>query len=237
MKTKHYQSLCILFGLLVVCNTILNGCSPSPEKSIINIPENKVGLIGYGSLTSKEAIEETVGHEYRDSVYHIHLMGFKRAWNFAGDTNDPALPKELLAYQPFFVRDGDTIPIHKAVFLNIMPEASQSINGVLYFVTPQDLERIDAMELGYERIDVSNRLREYTIENGTVYAYKAKPEYILNSSNDSVTAIIDKAYVDLVFQAYARMGEDARKEFDASTKPFDSKLVAPILYLKRRDTL
>ncbi|PKA84281.1 hypothetical protein ATE92_2462 [Ulvibacter sp. MAR_2010_11] len=209
---------------------ITTGCEKSNEKPIIEVPSAKVGMIGYGSLLSREAVEETLGRTYTDSIYTVHVSGYERAWNFAGSTNDPKLPEELLKLDSFYVQGNDTIPFDNIVFLNIEPKPESKINAVLYFLTPKELEKFDTMELGYERIDVTDSIVEYTINGGKVYAYKAMPEYTLNGIGKGKKNIIDQLYYDLVLNANKGNGAEFRKEFEASTLPPDTILVAPVRY-------
>jgi hypothetical protein len=93
----------------------------------------------------------------------------------------------------------------------------------------------DDFELGYTRIDVTERVEEYNFENGKVYAYKALPAYEFDAINDADKSIIEKGYLDLVLASYDTMGSNHRKEFDQSTLPHDPNLVAPVIHRKVRE--
>ncbi|MCR9064291.1 MAG: hypothetical protein NXI00_10020 [Cytophagales bacterium] len=225
---KLFQStLIFLFITIIACQT-------KTEKTPLIVPEGKIGLIGYGSLTSKENVMDQLGHPYHDSLYYVHLNGFIREWNFVGSNMDPNLPKELLEYDSYYLHGEDTLPFQQSIFLNIMSDSSQKINCVLYFIDESELTEIDKMEIGYNRIEVSSSIIEYAISGGPVYAYKAKPSYEYHTETDSLNSIIDLAYAELVFDAYDRLGKEARKEFDTSTKPFAPHLLAPVIRLKRK---
>lgn len=206
------------------------------KKSTIKIKDNKVGMIGYGMLSSLEAIEEVLGRKYNDSIYWVHLEGFQRAWNFVGANNDPNLPAEYLSYDSFYIKENDTIPYQKSIFLNIMENKEVLLNCALYFVTLEELAMFDGMEIGYKRVDVTDRILEYQFGNGIVYAYKALPEYEYNATNNNKEiSIIDQRYLDLVLASYDTQGSESRKEFDLSTIPHDPNLVAPVIHWKVRE--
>ena len=54
MKKLIKTSLKVLAILLTL---IIASCNSNPTKKVITIPDGKVGMIGYGSLTSKESME------------------------------------------------------------------------------------------------------------------------------------------------------------------------------------
>ncbi|MCM4172291.1 hypothetical protein DHD32_12425 [Arenibacter sp. TNZ] len=205
------------------------------NKSIIKIKDGKVGMIGYGMLSSLESVEDVLGRKYHDEIFCVHLNGLQRAWNFVGANNDPNLPSEYLKYDSFFLRNQETIPFEKSIFLNIVENKEVQLNCALYFVTLDELEMFDELEVGYKRIDVTDIVKEYNFENGKIYAYKALPAYEFNPEMDSDKSIIDKGYLDLVLASYDTMGSEHRKEYDLSTIPPDPYLVAPVIHKKVRE--
>lgn len=211
------------------------GCMTSETKPIIKIEDGKIGMIGYGSLTSRKAVEKVLGRPYKDSIYFVHLEDYQRTWNFAGRNDDPGLPEELLTYDSFYLKGNDTIPFQKTLFLNIEPKDTIDVNCVLYFITLEEMDMFDDMELGYARIDVTNNIKEFDFKDGRVVAYKALPEYVFKPEKDKKISIIDKAYVDQVLDAYDKVGTDYRKEFDNSTIALDTSMVAKVIRVKKKE--
>ncbi|RTE54329.1 hypothetical protein EHW67_03950 [Arenibacter aquaticus] len=204
------------------------------KKSIIKIKGGKVGMIGYGMLTSLESIQDILNSPYHGAIYQVHLEGFQRAWNFACPNNDPILQDDYLEYESFFIKNNQHIPFEKTIFLNIIENKAVQLNCSLFFVSPQELAVFDDFELGYKRIDVTHQISEYQFENGKVYAYKALPTYELNALADIDKCIIDQNYLDLVHSSYDALGIESRKEFDHTTVPPNPKLVAPVVHRKIR---
>lgn len=211
------------------------GCKQTPEKPSIDIKDGKIGMIGYGSLTSRKAVEDILGRPYKDSIYFVHLENFQRTWDFAGKNDDPGLPEDMLNYDSFYLKNNDTIPFRKSMFLNIVPNDTIDVNCMLYFITLEEMDMFDEMELGYARIDVTNKIREYDFKGGRVVAYKALPEYVYNPETDKKISIIDKSYADQVLEAYDKVGEEYRKEFDKSTQPLDTTMVAKVIRIKKKE--
>jgi hypothetical protein len=219
--------------ILILLASLLSSCLENHKKPIINIENGKVGMIGYGSLISKQSMESTLLRKYQDSVYLVHLEGFQREWNFVWSNYDTSYSEDDLKYDGFYIREKDTIPFEKIIFLNIMAQKESSMNCVLYFIAPEELIGFDKRELGYERIDVTNLIKEYNFQGGKVYAYKATPNYIYDSDSDYKNSIIEKSYINLVTEACDSIGSYYRQEYEASTKPFDPDLLADKIIWKK----
>lgn len=204
-------------------------------KSTIKIQEGKVGMIGYGMLSSLESLEEILGRKYQDPIYWIHLNGMQRAWNFVAPNNDPNFPAEYIKYESFCLKNNNAIPYEKSIFLNIIENKDIRLNCTLYFLTHEELALFDQFELGYTRIDVTDRVEEYYFENGKVYAYKALPAYEYDAINDEDKSIIEKGYLDIVLASYDNLGNEHKLEFEQSTLPHDPNLVAPVVHRKVRE--
>lgn len=142
MKTSS-----ILVSFILI--TSLLSCGTTKEKETIHIEEGKVGMIGYGSLISFNSMKYTLGRDYVDSTYLVHLEGFHRDWNYVCSYKDSLLPEDIFDYNSFYIRNQDTIRFENAVFLNIVADVESSINCVLYIISEEELEGFDQRELGY----------------------------------------------------------------------------------------
>lgn len=210
MKTK-------LIAISLVFIAVLTGCNKPKKKTIIPIEEGLVGMIGYGSLLSKTSMEETLKRTYTDSVYQVHLEGYQRTWNYVYSINDPDM-------NYYYAKGNDTIAIKNVIALNIEDAKDTQMNCALFFITPEELTQFDEREQGYDRIDVTNAIAEYTFTGGKVYVYKANKEHVFNFDDEGQT-VLPKSYLDLVTKACDSMGTEYRKEFDATTKNLDKVTV------------
>lgn len=190
----------------------------SQQKDTIKIEEGFSGMIGYGSLISLKSMESTLGHQYKDSAYLIHLNGFIRAWTSYRPLNDP---KESNSKYPkfngFILENNDSIPFDGIVQLNVESQENSKINCILYIISDEDLIKFDKREIGYERIDVTDRIEEYNIFGGKVYAYQQAPDYYDKTTLNLAKFLLIEDYVNMIISACDEFGENFRLEFEDST--------------------
>ncbi|TBN04020.1 gamma-glutamylcyclotransferase [Hyunsoonleella flava] len=194
---------------------LLSGCN---NKELITIENGKVGMIGFGSLMSKRSMERTLQRKYEDSVYLVHLEGYQRAWNYYTPI------KRIVDNELFYLNNGDTIPIHNQIALNIMDTPDKKMNCVLFFITPEELIGFDEREFGYNRVDVTDNIEEYRFKGGRIYAYKADDEHTYQHKKGDNT-FLPEYYLNLVTEACDSIGPEFRQEFEASTIPHDAAKV------------
>lgn len=197
------------------------------KKSTIEIKEDLVGVIGYGTLMSKPSMEQSLGHKYEGPTYLVHLKGYVRGWAYRRPNNDPqANGAEVEKIDASYWLDNERIPFDGTVNLNIYPEKNSKINGILYLIAKGDLLKIDKRERGYKRVDVTHSIEEYDFSGGKVYVYEGLPEHPDTSSSDPGKYIIVKEYVDQVTKACDSIGKKFRPEFDKSTRPIAYQVVS-----------
>lgn len=68
----------------------------------------------------------------------------------------------------YYIRNQDSISFEKTVFLNVMNENKSSLNCVLYLISAQELKKFDRRVIGYERIDITNTIKEFNIQGGKI---------------------------------------------------------------------
>ena len=212
LKTLYLISACIF--MLISCND---------AKPTLDIPEGKVGLIGYGSLTSAEQMESQLGKSYEGSVEVVHLEGYQRTW-------DATTPNKLEFPPVGVVMDciyqEDTILPRMFSVLNIHKNEAVAINCCLFIIDEGDLDPIDATEIGYKRIDVTNNIAEYDINKGTVWAYQAEKKYTKTPDPDSVqTYVLPKMYLGFLEAGFKELGTEYEKEFYETTLPIPQENV------------
>lgn len=202
-------------------------CLNEKKKDTIEIKEGFVGMIGYGSLMSLKSMEQTLGHKYKNSIYQVHLIDYNRGWTYFLPINDPqSNSAEDLKYYGFFLQNNDSIPFEGMVNLNIDPKKKSKINCILYLIAKEDLIKFDKREIGYQKVDVTDKIKEYSFNGGRVYVYEHFPDHQYKSSSDVKKYILVKDYVDLITKACDSIGKNFRAEFDKSTCPPSSQIVA-----------
>jgi hypothetical protein len=214
-----------VFALVLFFSSI--SCMIEKEKTTIEIKEGLVGMIGYGSLMSLQSMEQTLGHKYTDSAYQIHVVDYIRGWTYFRPINDPQVTStEGFKYYGFLLQNNDSIPFDGMVNLNIGTKKGSRMNCILYLITQEDLNKFDKREIGYQKVDVTDKIEEYNIKGGKVYVYEHVPDQQHESSFDGKSYILVKEYVDLITQACDTIGKDFRAEFDKSTTPPTSQIVS-----------
>lgn len=68
----------------------------------------------------------------------------------------------------------------------------------MYILNDSDLVAFDKREVGYSRINVTDKIKDIRVTKGEVYAYTALPEYTIKLENDISKNIILKGYVNVV---------------------------------------
>lgn len=216
-----------ILSFTVISITLLSAYCFAQQKDTIKIQEGFVGMVGYGSLMSLKSMESTLGHQYSDSSYLIHLKGFIRAWTSYRPLNDPLAnnPKAPQFYG-FILQNNDSIPFHGIVQLNVESQENSKINCILYLISKEDIINFDKREVGYDRIDVTDRVEEYTINGGRVYVYQQTPNYYSKTTLNLAKFILIEDYVNMITQVCDGIGENFRIEFDKSTLRPSSQVIS-----------
>lgn len=198
----------------------LGSCQEKMET--FSIPEGHVGMFGYGSLMSKSFIETgLVDKAYEGPFVSAQLKGYKRSWTFAWPTDVPLYNVDSTFSKDYILVGGDTIYPKYLHFLNIREDPNTVINGVLYIVPEADLPLYDIWELGYERFEVTELIQGYRVQGGPVFAYKALPDFTLEPNGDFRQNVIERAYWNILEDAFSYWGREFEAEFHKTTDPFD----------------
>jgi len=220
--------------LLYAIVVLLASCQPTPKPSI-DIPEGMVGLIGYGSLTSKEQMAIQLGKPYNGKVEIIHLEGYQRTWT-ATTPNKLEFPPVNSVLNCF--QDGDSIFPQKLSVLNIRENDGVDINCCLFTIDEKDLAPIDKTEKGYMRIEVADRIREFRVSRGKVWAYQAMEDFTeVPKPDSSHTYALPKMYLEFLEAGFAELGEAYRKEFYETTLPIPESVVLDCYMVSPEDSL
>ncbi len=205
----------ISIGLLVLFSCILVGCT-AKRKSTLEIPEGFTGIVGCGTLISQQSLEKTLGHKYEGPSYEVHVKGYERVWRRG----------RPLRTRPYILRGTERVPILGFAALDLSPKKKGWINGVLYLLTDEELQRLDEWERDYRRVDVTDEIEEFRFRGGKVYVYVGLPSSTPSSSADKGIYIQRKEFLDLVTNACDSRGTDFREEFDRTTRPCEYEIVS-----------
>jgi hypothetical protein len=215
-----------ILSLTIAGLTLLSAFCNAQQKETLRIKEGYAGMVGYGSLMSLKSMESTLGYQYNDSAYIIHLNGFVRAWTSYRLFNDPkAGDSKKPEFTAYIIEDSDSIPFDGIVQLNVEYQENSKINCILYILSDEDIINFDKREFGYERVDVTDKVEEYSILGGKVYVYQQVPGYYDTSVINLNKFILIEDYVNMITKACDEFGENFRMEFDKTTLPPSSQVV------------
>ncbi|MEM1338982.1 MAG: hypothetical protein AAF634_15645 [Bacteroidota bacterium] len=201
---------------------LLTCCQPNKKTALI-LPQGKVGLIGYGSLTSSEQMAAQLGKPYTGGVEIVHLEGFQRTWT-ATTPNQLQFPPVGLLLRCLYA--GDSIAPKKLSALNIQKNDSVAINCCFFIIDEEDLEPIDRTEKGYQRIEVTDKIREFNVSGGRVWAYQAMPEFTETPKTENPqNYAVAKLYLDFLEAGFSELGDLYREEFYETTLPIPEQIV------------
>ena len=154
-----------------------------------------VRIFGYGSLLSENSLRGTVPSAR--NIKPVRLYGFVRVFNFPGSTR---------------VCEQSGVPI---AVLNVeKSEWNQCINGIVFEMDEEDLDKLITREQGYELVQVE--VEDYHNKNNKMKAhffrtphYEAYP-YQFESEEQ-------RCYLDLCFEGCEVFGEEFLEEFVKTT--------------------
>jgi hypothetical protein len=160
------------------------------------------------------------------------LRGRRRVWGVAMD-NSVAVP----GYKVYELPDGSRPPVAVA-FLDLEPAGADAVvDGALLPVDAGVLAALDTRERQYERVDVTAAVAAADGADppaGPVWTYVGRAPgraRVAAGRAGAAEVAVQRAYVDLVEAAFARLGADALARFRASTEP----VPFPVLELARID--
>ncbi len=169
---------------------------------------NKKYIFGYGSLVSKNSIQQTIGRQ-PNTLHPAKLKGWVRDWRVILDNSTTTRRFELIP--------NHEIPKYVAA-LNIRKsgknEQATNPNGVLFAVNDSELWQMDEREKHYHRVDITDDV--LGLVPGKVFAYVGKDEFIA-PPNDTRKIILPKSYLRLVQDNFELLGKDELTYFKQST--------------------
>jgi hypothetical protein len=161
-------------------------------------------VFGYASL---------VGAREAATAPAATLGGYAREWNVAMD-NTQTIP----GYRYFVDPDGSR-PAIFVTFLNVVPAAGSSVNGVLLDAASDALERFDRRERNYRRVEVTDAIDPPPAAPVWVYVGLDEARERYERGVRERRCAVSRAYHAAVVDGFRRAGADAHRRFEASTRP------------------
>lgn len=115
-------------------------------------------------------------------------------------------------------------------FLNIRPHPVDTVMGILFQVSDEELQLLDKRERNYKRIDVTNLVDTPIQGQAWVYIGLDEAEKRYQEGLKQNRAMVSRNYFDLVYNAYLSLGNEAFSNYVETT----DELRVPILNLEMR---
>jgi cation transport regulator ChaC len=187
------------------------------------VPTPAIAVFAYGSLVDVASASQTLGRSV-ERVRPAHLHGWRRRFSTARDNRRS---------EKSFARAQDGWVPATVLVLNIEPHAEpgggEPVNGGLIEVGHDELARLDARELRYERVDVTSSVRLVDAPDrvapgpGRVYAYAARTEHL--AERPPQDSVVLAGYAGAVEAAFATLGEEHVRAYRSSTLPYPAPLM------------
>ena len=140
------------------------------------------------------------------------MRGVRRTWGVATD-NSLGIP----GYKMYLLRgDGSRPPVFVA-FLDLLPVAGSSVNGVLRPVDPAELDLLDRRERSYDRVDVTSAIES---PPGRVWAYLGSEggRGRLSRASRVGKAVVSRDYERKVHDGFRALGPAEYEAFLATSE-------------------
>jgi cation transport regulator ChaC len=155
---------------------------------------NEFAVFAYGSLVSPATAAATLGRAVEASA-PLRLRGWRRRWSTFRDN--------LTSEKTFALADDGSLPAW-CIGLNVERDDEElGPNGVLLYVTAEEVDRLDVREMRYDRVDVTHAFEDLPASM-TAFAYTAKPRHHAPEPPDG--AVVIASYAAAVEAAFADLG-------------------------------
>ena len=135
-----------------------------------------------------------------------------RTWGVATD-NTQGIP----GYKMYLLRSDGSRPEVFVAFLDLLPAAGHSVNGILRPVSGEELAELDRRERNYDRIDVTASIEPAP---GRVWAYlgSAEGRERLRRARERSAAVVSRDYERKVLEGFRALGEAEFETFLATSE-------------------
>lgn len=129
----------------------------------------KIYVFGYGSLMLEESIHKTLQRpEEKYPLFDATLKGYVRGWDIVIDIFSDTLQRPI-----------------KALFLNIRKESTLSVEGMIFSVTFEELNRLKEREVNYDCIEVTPRVSSSILQpSDVVVTFVGQSEHLLDQCSE-----------------------------------------------------
>ena len=180
----------------------------------IQLAPGEHAVFGYGSLLSIASLERTLGRSYRGPFVVCAIEGWRRRWNVT-------MPNEVFAYHD---ATGWVTP-ERIVYLNVERRPGSRVNGVLFVVNEEELQRFDTREWIYDRADITSMLSGIAVGGGSAWVYCGQAEHVLSHAASPRAAAVRSTYLRILEDGHRGLGPEFVRAYQETTDPVPEALV------------
>lgn len=131
--------------------------------------KGKIYLFGYGSLMLEESIHKTLQRkEGKYPLFDATLQGYMRGWDIVIDIFSDALQRPI-----------------KALFLNVRKHPEGIVDGMIFSVSFEELNRLKEREVNYDCIEVTPRISSSILQpSDVVVTFVGQSEHLLDQCSE-----------------------------------------------------
>lgn len=160
-------------------------------------------LFGYGSLINLESASRTLKRTLSvNDVTTAMLTGYERSWSLWDNALADSLERAV-----------------KGVFLNVMPAADASLNGVVIDVSDDEMGYFLLREKNYDCTDITDRLilDKDIATDFKAFTFVGKKDYLAIAP--AAEYYIFSRYIDIVNTGVKAFGDEFANMYDNTTRP------------------
>ena len=184
----------------------------SEQTIVLNTGE--VAVVGYGSLLSREIVEQTLGHDYDGPFILCHVSGWRRSW-------DITMPNAAF----YYVEQGRRVYPSRILYLNVRRDLSTLMNCAVFVVGPEERDAMNGREWIFDPTVITSDLRGVSIEGGDAVMYVGKPDHALPSSESNRDVVLRRSFLRTLFGVLDAGGPTVRDEWHRTTDSIPEHLV------------
>ena len=180
----------------------------------ISLNPGEVAVVGYGSLLSSVIIGQTLGHDYDGPLVMCHVSGWRRSW-------DATMPNAAF----YYVEDERRVYPDRILYLNVRRDSNTLMNCSVFIVRSGERDAMDGREWIFDPTIVKSDMRGVSIEGGDALMYVCKPEYALQSFENSRDVALRRSFLRSLFGVLDGEDQPVRDEWHRTTDPIPEHLL------------
>ena len=162
-------------------------------------------VFAYGSLVNFSSAERTLQRPLDQSdVIAVWVKDYERVWDYKSTIHSATLEKDVTA-----------------IFLNLRSKQGAKVNGLVFRVSEEELDRLKKREANYDFTDITKLVDQDL--GAPVYSFICTDAKILAGSDTS--CVIMSKYIEMVKDGFSKQSEQFYQDYLKTTLPHSFDVV------------